>query len=248
MPDRRWQPLTLFTVVDDQVHYLGSALDLDLGGSDRRPRIERMRLPQLAYQRSSALEWGLAIDLIAPFLAAILSIAQVEIDVSLNVKQHRQTRVRLSLGRTTRAFIAPVACASWLERNPIRLPQNLDLHIDGKSQAIYIIDSTLYSKELSILVEGGSGAEFTVSLEASLLGKLQPQSLLRSETRLVITGTDLAPFALTCFEAYVDETGRLKGIRLPEGGPRAAATDVALMSDATHVVLGQGNELVQFDE
>jgi hypothetical protein len=177
-----------------------------------------------------------------------LQLGQVRLDASLDLRRHRKTRVRLSLGRTTRSFVPAIACASWLERSPLLLPQTLDLRSNGKSQTIYIVDSTLYAKEVSILVEGESGAEFTANLEASLIGKLQPQNLLRSRTRVMMTGTSPAPFALTCLETHVDTAGRLGGIRLRKGGPRAAATDVALMSSATHVILGQENELMQFDE
>jgi hypothetical protein len=177
-----------------------------------------------------------------------LQLAQLELEASLDFKRHRNTRVRLALGKTTRNFLSAIACAAWLERSPILLPNTLRLRPDGKSQTIYLVDSALYAKELTILVEGEAGVEFTASLEASLLGKIQPQFLLRSASRLVITGTGSTPFALTCFETSADETGRLAGISLSPGGPRAAATDVALVSSASHAALGQPNEFIDFDE
>src|ERR1700730_14617260 len=240
LPDNRWNPFAIFTVDRDRVRYLGNVAEL--AGAGEPPRVEEVRLPHLTYEKSSEMRWGAAVGLAEPFLAATTGVG-LDLEASATMERHRETRARVSLGPTSRRFCSALGIASWLERQDMGLPETL-----GGLGALYIVDSALYAKELSFSVDGESATKFTLDLEASIVGKVKPDLVLRSNSAVQITGVRAAAFGITCLEVTVDEQGRLRGIRLATREPRAAATDVALMQAVPHVALGEGNELMQFDD
>jgi hypothetical protein len=247
MPDPRWKPLTLFAVVDKEVRYLGDAPAV-VAGAATAPAVTSAKLPDVARERSSQFEWRAAVSLLVPFLGAILPIGLGDIEASFDVRRHRKTAVRISLGATTRRFVAPIMAASWLGRDDVTLPRTLDLTHDGEALPVYLVDSILQAKELSIASESDAAAELTTAVHASLAGKLDPSALLLSRSRLVISGKQAAPFALTCVPIRADGAGRIVEVGLAATGPRAAASGTTHLTALSHTALGAANELVQFDD
>lgn len=240
VPDPRWRPLSLFTLDNGAVRYLGTVAEL--GPKGPTPRVERVRIPEVSYEKSSDMTWQVAAGFVGPFIAASLGMTGLDLEAGVEFSRHRQTKVRLSLGRASREFISPVSLATWLESENLRLPGGLEY-----GDALYLVDAALYSKELTIQADGASSAELTLNLAATAFGNLDPGSVLRSDTKVQITGSRATAFAFTCLEVEVDAQSSLVGLRFPHKGPRAAATSIALTSTVPHVRLGANNELARFD-
>ncbi|HET8756370.1 MAG TPA: hypothetical protein VFM58_10185 [Solirubrobacteraceae bacterium] len=187
-------------------------------------------------------------SLLVPFLGAILPIGLGDIEASFDVRRHRKTAIRISLGATTRRFVAPIAAASWLGSEDVRLPRTLDLTQNGKALSVYLVDSVLQAKELSIASGSEAAGELTAAVHASLAGKLDPSALLLSRSRLVISGRQAAPFAFTCVPIRADGSGRIVEVGMAKTGLRAAASGTSHLTALSHVALGEGNELVRFDD
>lgn len=249
LPDPRVKVLSLFTVVEKRIRYLGDLADLTPSTGRTLPRADENDIPDISKKSSRSLSWEVALDLLGPFLANLLALTQVDVEASFKSAQKGSDGLRLLLARAKRSFIHPIACASIFERDTIRLPAGLDseLGID-KSKPLYIIDSILSAREITLMLEGSNATDDAVKVETGLVGKVSAENVLRRKSELSITGTRRATFAFTCLKLNVDSSKLITGLEITSKLPRLGATGVNPALTGEHAVLGTPNELITFDD
>ena len=249
LPDPRVKVLSLFTVVEKRVRYLGDLADLMPSEGLTLPRIDENDIPDISKKSSRSLSWGVALDLLGPFLAKLLALTQVDVETSFKSAQKGSDGLRLTLARAKRSFIHPIACASIFEHNTARLPAGLDseLGID-KSKPLYLIDSILSAREITLMLEGSNATDDAVRIETGLAGKLSAENILRRKSELSITGTKRATFAFTCLKLIVDSSRVITGLEITSKLPRLGATGVTPVLPVVHTSIGAPNELITFDD
>jgi hypothetical protein len=240
-PDPRWAPLTLFSVADKRVRYLGSLLELDPAGEP--PASRRMTLPALQGRQSSSISWSSAVDIVTPFLSALLGVALPDLRAALSLKVDRQAKVSLSIGRVTRRATSPLALARWLETAGMRLPAALA--VEGP---VFLVDSVVYGRELVTTVERSAEGGTTANIEASLAGSVEPRMLTRSESRVSVRGERDTPFALTSVKVERQPDGTLAGLRLSQdAGLRAGAMPGTTGPLPLRANIASSGEMIAFD-
>jgi len=249
LPDSRLQPLVLFTTIAGKATYLGLLRDLDSDVRWKEPALETSELGDVASVVSQKMKWSLAAELLGPFLAHALAMDTSSLSAELSASAAASSRVRITLERATRAFVAPLACARAISQAKLRLPPGVDPELglaDGKD--LYLVDSVLSARELALVLEDDGSRAVAMKLEATLAGQLDAKSLVRNSAKLSITGRRAAPFAFTCVRAFTDAKRYLVKLRTTSGLPKRGLGGVGANERVVHTALGPAEGLFGFDE
>ena len=240
MPDARWAPFALFELSGRNVRYLGSAIDV--GRDAEPPAVTRTALAGLESHRSSQVSWDHAVEIASPFLATLVGLPLPDLEIGLSNAVDRKAQVCLSLGRAVRRAVTVLALARWLDEGHLQLPTTL-----GLAGRVFVVDSVLYSREFTTVVDRSADTDLTSRIAASLVGSVDPKLVLRSSSKVTVRGRGDTPFAFTCVELDRGPDGVITGMRLDTPGPRAAATAVGGAGLSGHELVSAPEELVQFD-
>ena len=248
IPDGRFAPLTLLATPNRRVMYIGGLAEL-APPTWSKPRLDTIDMPSVTATQSRDLSWGVAIDLVGPFVAQLLGIAQVEVEASIKRSQHKGQTVRLSIGRAKRTFVQLIALARSIETIPLKLPSSLDDELGRAGlKSLYLVDSVLTAAEITLGVEGSSAAETAAKLSADIAGKASADAVIRATSTLTITGTKRHPFAFTSVPVTVDSSGVISSLGVADQLRIAGATGVGAFGSPAYEALGERNELVAFDD
>ncbi len=240
IPDTRIKPLTLFTTVKRRFRYIGPIKDIAADKAWKKLRPESQKLSDISKVESRKLSWSIAIDLLSPFLAQSLTPSLT--DTMTSLKAFRSTSVCVSIKGVRRHFIAPSRVANLLKSAPINL-RTID-----SSGTLHLVDSILVARKITLNMNCPSAVEVATKLENALSGKFSTDAILRSQSCVSIAGNKFVPFAFTCFQLQIDESGRASRIEFPSsGGPQIGATPMGVDLPPTHVMLGEPNEFVKID-
>lgn len=248
VPDPRVEPLALFSIHEDRARYLGGFYDLVGSTSWNPPAVDVSSLGELAVQNSRAVSWRVAIDVLAPYLTQLLELTGSGTELKSSIAPKSDQDVSITLGSTERRFVHPIAFAASIDSLTVQLPKTLDSQIgQSDEKPLLLVDSVITAKEVTFSVQDCRGQAALVELESNLTGRVAGESLLRSNTRLRITGKNRSTFAFTCVQLKVNLDGIVSGIRIPDELPKAAATAVASIHPIPRFVLGERNEFFAFD-
>lgn len=248
LPDRRFKPLTLFTIVEKRVRYLGELEDLISVHNWTPPRIDETDVPDISKRSSRMLSVGAALDLLGPFLANLLALTQVDVEASFKSAKKRSDGVRLVLAKAKRSLVRPIACVSIFEKAKIQLPSGLGELGSEKKNPLYLIDSILTAREITLMLEGNNATDEAVKIETGLVGKVSADNVFRRQSELSIRSSTRATFAFTCIKLAVGSSGLITGLDVTSKMPRLGATGVSSVSTIVHESLGAAHELIEFDE
>ena len=239
IPDTRINPLTLLTNEKRRVRYLGHIKDV-AGKAWKELRPVSQKLPDISEVESRKLSWSIAIDLLNPFLAQ--SLIPTLTDTMTSLKAFRSTSVCVSINGVRRHFISPIRVAKLLESDPI------DLRTINSSGPFYLVDSILVARKITLNMNCPSAVEVATKLENALSGKFSTDAILRSQSCVSIAGNKFVPFAFTCFQLQIDESGLASRIEFPSsGGPQIGVAPMGVDLPPTHVMFGEPNEFVKIE-
>jgi hypothetical protein len=157
--------------------------------------------------------------------------------------------VRVAIGRTRRTMVNPVAVAHSIGEKTHRLPANIERDFGRESgQALYVIDCVFAARELTLELVGSNANDATVNLEANLAGNVKANQMLRSSSKLTVTGSNRTPFAFTCLRIQSNQDGYVDQVMLGGVLPRLNATPVDPIASVAHAELGEVHELIAFDD
>jgi hypothetical protein len=248
VPDKRIQPLSLFLTIGKRVRIVGDLAQLQ-PAEWVAPPFHSADLAAVSHQSTNSLSWSVVTDLLGPILTQMLTAAQIDITASLRAARARNDRVRLVLGGTKRSFVDPIVCALALQNSPVKLPQIFGSEIgDSSSKPLYITDSILTAKHISISSDDDANGEFAAKLESDLVGKLSPKAMLRRKSGLTITANEPFPFAFTCLQLTVNETHEVNGVQVHGSSKFLGATEAGAMTPPSHSILGEPDQMVRFDD
>jgi hypothetical protein len=249
IPDSRIEVFTLFTAEDNKVRYLGDLKHLPGEKRWSSLRTDETDLPDVSKNTSSRVSLSVMLDLLGPFVSAMTGVPLLNLSLAFSGSRHRNIGARITLTRSKRTFVQPLICAAAFAGSPAKLPKELRLDSDSKQEyPLFIVDSVLSAKEITLTMDGDSSGEVGLKLEEEIVGKTSADSVLRSKSRLVITGKKRAPFAFTCLPLDKNKKNEITGVRLGRKVPRLGATAVQTNAPAEHVGLGGPDELLSFDD
>ncbi len=249
VPDSRFAPLTVFTSKDGRARYLGELSSIVAATRLKKIQMETRDLPDLSQRTSTSMSLSAAISLLGPFLTNLLQLTQLDLSAAVSASDHKGVGVMVSLHGSKQTYVQPLICASMFSAGPLDFP-SLSLIDDGqgKEHPLFLIDSILSAREITLTWDGDSAHEVSAKLESAIAGQVSPSAVLRSKSRLVITGSHRAPFAFTCLELVSNRRKQLSGLKLASQEPRFGLADVQKAQAAHHIALGDENELIDFDE
>jgi hypothetical protein len=249
IPDARFAPLTVFTSKDRRVRYLGDLSSTVPAERLKKIKTETKDLPDLSQRTSNSMGLSVVFDLLGPFLTNLLELTQLDLAASVNASAQKDLGVRISLGGSRQTYVQPIVCTSIFEAGPIDFPA-LSIVEDGKGKQhpLFLIDTILSAREITLTWDGDSGHEVSAKLESAIAGQTSAKSVLRSKSRLVITGSRRAPFAFTCLELVANQTRQLTNLKLSSREPQFGLADVRKVQSANHIALGDDDELIAFDQ
>jgi hypothetical protein len=241
MPDARMAPLTLFAHKGGKFLFLGEMRQVASSWSS--PGIDEVDLPDLSGVISNNLSWSAALSLLPSFVAAALTeLSLAETTAALETARQRSRGVRISIARAKRAFVSPLVLAQSVQSASVQLPWSMGI---PEEFSVYVVDSVLTAKEISLSVEGESAIETAMQLETSLAGKVGSDMILRRKAELTITGKVYTPFAFTCLSTSVTN-GMLLSISVSQSR-RLRATAVDSITVVPHSIIGGRDELFSMD-
>jgi hypothetical protein len=136
-----------------------------------------------------------------------------------------------------------------IENTPVRLPQLFDSEIGNNgSKPLYMADSVLTAKHISISSDNDSSGEFAAKLESDLVGKLSPKAMMKRKSGLTITANEPFPFAFTCLQLSVNDAHEVFGVQLHGNQRYLGATEAGAMVPPSHSILGEADQLMRFDD
>lgn len=244
LPDPRWTPLTVFVMREGRLRYLGHLADLTDGRAPALPLIHDTSLPSVETQCSSSFSARVAVDLLGPLLSKLVGLLPADLEASLEVARTKRMRMSISLGKTRRKFVNPIALGQWFDDAKPVFPTGLDLG----DHRTYVIDSILQAKKLTLSIESGGSAEVTASLEMALAPTVKPDALVRTDRRVTLEAPQSAPFALTSLCVLAAGGGAPARLEVAATQAAAAATPIALLMPATRPTLAGSNQFVAFDD
>jgi hypothetical protein len=248
IPDPRLVPLVLFTSLKRRVRYLGELRAIPPASRWAKIQVNSVDLPDVAHKTSTSMSLSVAINLLGPFLGEMLDVAEMDLSGTIKSSRHSAGSVRLTLSGSKRTFVQPIACAAAFQGQPTPFPPlTLDQQSD-EELPLYLVDSVLSAREITLTIEGSSAIELATKIAAAMASKVSADSILRSNSRLSITGSRRAPFAFTCLQLDMNEHREIVGLRLPKEVPRMGATGVQSVTPIQRVSLGGPDELIAFDE
>jgi hypothetical protein len=248
VPDQRVIPLALFTRTEKRMRYVGHVSQLRAKGWAPPPE-QSADLAKMSYQSTNSLAWTAVTNLIGPLLSQMLSAAQVDVEASLCASRARKDGIRLVLGGAKRLYVDPISCALEFEQNPLVLPRSLDESRDSNVPPfLYVVDSILTAKQISINSDDDSRGEFSEKLEADLVGKLSSSSIMRRKSGLTITASERFPFAFTCLQLSLNQAREVTGLATAGSIKYLGATAAGAMILPSHSSFGESNQLVSFDD
>ena len=237
LPDKRMEPMTLFTAVDKRHRYLGSMADIVASDDWDAPPLFDVDLPPLNRRSSSVIRLDVAIRLINPFLEALL-----EQSVSLDLEGIAATEVSISLQDTQRQYINPTGLQRALEGKQLRHPLPQD-----DRWKLYVVDSVLTGRRVVITREGFKGADIGAAIKGQLEGTVSVDALLGGPSSIQMQGTDV-PFAFTCFAVDVNKDANILPIFTPVPNRGFAFSSAGSDSEGEiHAIVGETNEFIGFD-
>lgn len=249
VPDSRFAPLTVFTSKDRRVRYLGDFTPFVPPERLAKIKTETKDLTDLSGRVSNSMSFSVVFDLLGPFLTHLLALTQLDLAASVNASAHKDVGVRISLGGSKRTYVQTVLLPLIFKPAPIDFPA-LSLVEDGngKQHPLFLIDAILSAKEITLSWDDDSGHDVSAKLESAIAGHASANSVLRTKSRLVITGTHRAPFAFTCVELVSNQSRQLTNVKLSSREPRFGLADVGKVHFVDHVAIGDEDELIDFDE
>lgn len=248
VPDERFKPLTLIAVQDRKARYLGTLEELVTNPGWVAPKASTAELADVSTKLSQEVGWDVAAGLLAPFLSTMLETDLTPIDASLKAAAKECEGVRIAIGRARRAQLNPLGLARSIGPKTHRLPSNIDHDLARAGGAsLYIVDGVLSARELTMELGGTNASKAAATLEAKLAAKVKADRLLRSTSKLVISGTSRTPFAFTCLRIEVDQHRYVSQLALEEANLKLGATSIAKMPLVDHVELGAAHELIALD-
>ena len=249
IPDSRIQVFTIFTAEDKKVRYLGDLKQLPGDTRWSSLRTDETDLPDVSKNTSSRVSLSVLLDLLGPFVSAMTGVPQLNLPVALDGSRHRDVGARITLTRSKRTFVQPLAFAAAFTGSPAKFPKELNLDSGSEQEyPLFIVDSVLSAKEITLTMDGDSSGEIGLRLEEEIAGKTSTDYVIRSKSRLVITGKKRAPFAFTCLQLDTNKKKEITGLRLARKVPRLGATGVQTNAPAEHMGLGGPDELISFDD
>jgi hypothetical protein len=242
------EPLVLFTTEERRARYLGSLKTIPPSARWDNIRTQEVELPDVSQRTSSRISLSSALDLLGPFIDRMLQITGVNLAASVNASRHGDVGARITRSRTKRSFVQPLACASAIAAQTLPFPRDLALNFEPNGEfRLYLVDSVLSARQITITIEGDSSSEVTAKLESELAGKVSANSILSSASRFVITGAKRAPFAFTCLAVDLNRRSEIVGLHMPKILPRLGLSGVQAITPIQHASLGDANELLAFD-
>jgi hypothetical protein len=112
---------------------------------------------------------------------------------------------------------------------------------------LYVIDSVLTSRELTLRIEGSQATTVAEKLEIELLGNISAEQLLRANSKLVISGTQRTPFAFTCLRAELKSDGFISLLKMGGLDIVLGASPIGPLPSMPHAELGGRNEFIAFE-
>jgi hypothetical protein len=249
VPDERFQPLALFWVQGSTARYLGTLTELATVGNWSAPRTSTVDVADVSTTMSSHVRWDAATRLIGPFMSQIFGGSITALEASLKSGGKGIDTVRIMISRARRTFVNPLALARGIGEQTHRLPASVDPDL-GKPNgpALYVIDGILTSRELILEIGGDTANETAARFETDLAGKISADHLLRTNSRLTITGNIRTPFAFTCLGTTVSPDGYIDGLGITSSTPQILnAVPISLAPQVVHPLLGGNDELLAFD-
>ena len=249
VPDSRFAPLTVFTSKDGRARYLGDLSSIVATSRLKKIETQTRDLPDLSQRTSTSMSLSAALSLLGPFLTNLLALTQLDLSAAVDASEHRGVGVRISLEGSKQTYVQPLVLTSIFTAGSIDFP-GLSIVEDGKGKEspLFLIDSILSAREITLTWDSDSAHEVSAKLESAIAGQTSASSVLRSKSRLVITGSHRAPFAFTCLELVANQTRQLTGLKLSSQEPRFGLADVRKVQGANHIELGDEDELIAFDE
>ena len=120
IPDPRLVPLALFTSVRKRVRYLGDLRTIPPTSRWTKIQEDSVDLPDVSQKTSTSISLSVALNLLGPFLGEMLEVAQMDLSGTLKSSRHSDRGVRITLSRSKRTFVQPIACAAAFDGEPIR--------------------------------------------------------------------------------------------------------------------------------
>jgi hypothetical protein len=248
VPDGRFKPLTLIAVQDRKARYLGTLEELATSPTWIAPKASSAELADVSTKLSQEVSWDVAVGLLAPFLSTMLETDLTPIDASLKAAAKESEGVRIAIGRARRTQLNPLGLARSIGSKTHRLPSNIDRDLARVGgAALYIVDGVLSARELTMELGGTNASDAAAALEVKLAAKVKADRLLRSTSKLVISGTNRTPFAFTCLRIDVDQQRYVSQLALEEANLKVGATSVAKVPSMDHADLGAAHELIALD-
>jgi hypothetical protein len=249
VPDSRIEVFTIFAAEDKKVRYLGDFKHLPGETRWSSLRTVETELADVSKNTSSTVSLSVLLDLLGPFVSAMTGVPQLNLPLALSGSRHRDIGARITLTRTKRMFIPPITFAAAFNGSPAKLPEELRLTSSSEQEyPLFVVDAVLSAKEITLTMDGDTSEEVGLKLEEEIAGKTSAEYVLRSKSRLVITGKKRAPFAFTCLQLDTNENKEIIGVRPARKVPRLGATGVQTNAPAEHVGLGGPDELLSFDD
>lgn len=238
-PDSRWSPFALFSRGGQRIVYLGNLAEQPV--ADPLPSPARESLPTASLRYSGKLTWESSLSVTSPFLSALLGLPLAELRAALSGKQHKDTTVQISLGRSYRRSVSVIALGLWLDAHEVRLPAVIDT-----PETIYVAHEVYYARELVTSVYDMSTAEFAGQLRSDLAGQVSAELIKERSGAVHVEGTGPTAFAIGCAELRLDPGKSVARLRKKKT-LRAAATEVVGTHDYVQPVLGEDADLIDFD-
>lgn len=249
IPDSRMQVFTIFISEYKKARYLGDLKNLAGDSRWSSLRIDETDLPDVSKNTSSRVSLSILLDLLGPFVSAMTGVPQLDLPLAVDGSRHRDVGARITLTHSKRTFVQPLACAAAFTGSPVKLPSALKLDSDSEREhRLFLVDSVLSAKEITLTIDGDASGEVGLKLEEEIAGKTSADYVLRSKSRLVITGKKRAPFAFTCLQLDTNKRREITGVRLARKVPRLGATAVQTNVPPQHIRLGGPDELIAFDD
>jgi hypothetical protein len=242
LPDNRFAPLTLLAVNKGNVKYLGSLENEPFANQWKVPRSNKIGLPDIDRNSTSAIKSGVLFNLLEPFLSDSFGLP-VGVN-KLEASKAGRAELHLSILKTEKKFIAAYDIHYGLTNARLNIPL-LDIIDNGGK--IVLIDAVLTSKQYAIEVKNDSDGSFAANLKSDLIGKMDVSSINQKGSTLTITGKKNSVFAFTCVGLDMDDLGNVKGIRIPANQTIYPAAPISSFP-VEHVLIDDNQDLITIDD
>lgn len=215
IPEERLQPLVILGKIKSKSYFLGNVNNFEkLNNTKKAPKINRSKLANVTNKKTKEVNLDVGINILEGFLSGFGINAKLfgEIKTCLNgVKS-----LSFSFDDVVRLYVEPIEVSNWLLENNTFLKSQAIIPFSEEGKDLYIIDSVITSKSLSINIESKSDNNFIANIPTiqNILSStdIKIETSLTNQTGITFKGDKSLTFAFSCLSLYWDKSKTLISI------------------------------------